>query len=310
MGRPRHVLEFEFGKDEVKEILDLADRLKADRRLGVLGGGLEKRSVALIFEKPSTRTRVSFEVAIWELGGNPIFLSSRELQLSRGEAIKDTARVLSRYVDAVVARVLRHESIVEFAKYSSVPVVNALSDLYHPCQILADLQTIREYKGKLEGLKIAWIGDGTNVCNTMLLASSLMGMDMWVACPKGYEPYEGAIKRARELAGESGSRIEITTNPLEAVKDADVVMTDTFVSMGKEAEREERLRAFLPDYQVNEELMKHAKEDAIFMHCLPARRGEEVTDEVIDGPSSAVWDEAENRLHTEKALLLYLLSKS
>lgn len=307
MNKLKHVLEFEFGRDDVIRILDLADRLKADRRNSLLGKELEGKSIAMIFEKPSTRTRVSFEVAIWELGGNGIFLSSSELQLSRGEAIKDTAKVLSRYVSAVVARVLRHGSIVELARHSSVPVVNALSDLYHPCQILADLHTIREYKGRLEGLKVSWVGDGTNVCNTMLIASALMGMDMWVAYPKGYGPYEGALEKARELARESSSRIELTTDPIEAVSEADVVMTDTFVSMGKEKEREERLKAFLPKYQVNRELMEFGKKDAIFMHCLPARRGEEVTDEVIDGHWSAVWDEAENRLHTEKALLIDML---
>ena len=226
-----------------------------------------------------------------------------ESQLGRGETIADTARVLSRYVDAVVARVYRQADLVEMARYAKIPVINALSDLYHPCQIVADLYTMWEKFGFLEGLKVAYIGDGNNVCNSLLIGCSKMGIDISVACPYGYEPSSEALDSAKRNAEETGSKVKVLRDPFEAAREADVIYTDTFVSMGDEAEREERLSAFLPRYQVNAELLKVASENALFMHCLPAHRNEEVTDEVIDGSHSVVWDEAENRLHTAKAIL-------
>ncbi len=295
----------DLNREEILGLLKLSAELKKDR--GMFRGRLAGRSVAMIFEKPSTRTRVSLDVAISELGGNPIYLRFDELQLGRGETIADTARVLSRYVDLITARVRRHGDLVELAKWSDKPVINALSDLDHPLQTLADLLTIWERFGRLSGVKIAWIGDGNNVCNSTLIGATKLGLHISIACPKGYEPNKDYLKWAEENASESGSRIELTEDPEKAVEDADVIMTDTFVSMGMEAERDERLKTFIPRYQVTEDLFKKAKPDAIFMHPLPAKRGEEVTDEVIDGDRSAVWDQAENRLHTAKAVILSIL---
>jgi len=297
----------ELSEDEIIKILDLADRFKAERRKCVFRNILLNRTLAMIFQKPSTRTRVSFEVAVKELGGSAVVLSLDEIQLSRGESVKDTAKTLSRYVDAVMARVYSHSDVVELAEASDAPVINGLSDLYHPSQILADLQTIREVKGRLKGLKLAWVGDGNNVCNTFLIACSRTGINISVATPSRYRPYRGALETALSESEKHGCTIELTEDPEVAVRDADVVVTDTFVSMGSDQEREERLKVFLPRYRVNGELMRKAKQDAIFMHCLPAHRGEEVTDEVLDGPQSVVWDETENRLHTAKALLSLLL---
>ncbi|HZD12072.1 MAG TPA: ornithine carbamoyltransferase [Candidatus Binatus sp.] len=264
---------------------------------------LRGKTVAMIFQKPSTRTRVSFETAVAELGGHPIYLSWTEMQLGRGETIGDTARVLDRYVDVIMARVFSHHDLVQLATFSDAPVVNGLSDKAHPCQILADLMTLKQHKKRLEGLKLAYIGDGNNVCNSLLVGCAKSGVNISVARPDGYGPDPEAVKAARETGAETGVHVEITEDPLIAVKDADAVYTDTFVSMGMEKEKEERERTFLPRYQVNEELFSHAKPGAIFMHCLPAHRGEEVTDDIIDGPRSVVWDEAENRLHTAKGLL-------
>ncbi len=293
----------ELTAEEVFTILDTAERFKNERRRSILNKPLTDKTVALIFEKPSTRTRISFEVAIKELGGNSITLHSSEMQLSRGESVEDTARVLSRYVDAAVLRVASHKDLVRFADAASIPVINGLSDLYHPCQILADLQTIRERKGSLTNLKIAWVGDGdNNVANTLIVACAKLALKLTLACPKPYQPKKEILKEV------AAANIVVTENPIEAVSDADVVMTDTFISMGKESERNQRLRVFLPKYQVNERLMAQAKRDAIFMHCLPAHRGEEVTDSVIDGRWSVVWEEAENRLHTQKAILYHLLT--
>jgi len=297
----------ELNSEEIDKILDLAIVLKKEAKQRFFRKLLRDKVLAMIFQKPSTRTRVSFEVAMLQLGGHAINLGTSELQLGRGETIEDTGRTLSRYVDAIMARVYNHEDIVKLAKASSVPVINGLSDGYHPAQILADLQTLLEVKGKLKGLKVAWVGDGNNVCNTWLIGAALMGIDISVATPKGYRPLKEAVDNAQKIAKDTRARIEIMSDPIMAVKDADCVMTDSVVSMGFEQERDKRLKVFIPKYQVNNELMNKAKSDAVFMHCLPAKRGEEVTDDVIDGPKSLVWEEAENRLHSQKALLCYLL---
>ncbi len=298
---PRHLLSIlDFSREEIYELLDIAMYLKKNR--GSVSRVLENRSLAMLFEKPSTRTRISFEVAMTELGGHSLYLGPRDLQLGRGETISDTAKVMSRYVHGIMARVYRHSTLEEMAASASVPVINGLSDLEHPCQLLADLLTIREYKGDFEGLSFAWVGDGNNVCNSAILACSLMGMEVRVATPQGYEPDRGIVERAERLGG----RVFLTHSPVEAVRDADVIYTDTWVSMGDEKEAELRLKAF-QGYQVDEELVSHAMEDVVVMHCLPAHRGEEITGEVLDGSHSVVFDQAENRLHAQKAVLLKLL---
>lgn len=290
----------ELSPREINLILKQSIRL---RRVKKPRQYLRGKTVAMIFQKPSTRTRVSFETAVAELGGHPINLSWSEMQLGRGETIGDTARVLDRYVDVIMARVFSHHDLEQLAEFAEVPVVNGLSDMAHPCQILADLMTLKQYKKRLEGLKLAYVGDGNNVCNSLLVGCAKTGVSMSVARPEGYGPDTQAVRFAEEAARESGAEIEITTDPITAVENSDAVYTDTFVSMGMEKEKEERERIFIPKYQVNEELFTRAKPDAIFMHCLPVHRGEEVTDAVIDGPRSAVWDEAENRLHSSKGLL-------
>ncbi|MEM0088301.1 MAG: ornithine carbamoyltransferase [Archaeoglobaceae archaeon] len=290
----------DLSPDEILSILELAERVKEDRKKGVFKELLKNKTLAMIFELPSTRTRVSFEVAMLELGGNALYLNWNDLQLGRGEPIKDTARVMSRYVHAVMMRVRRHETIEEFARFSSIPVINGLSNLEHPCQIIADLLTIKEKKG-LKGIKIAWVGDGNNVCNSLILASTMLGIEISVACPEGFEPNPEIIRKAKSFG-----EVKILRDPKDAVKDADVIYTDVWASMGQEAEREKRLKVF-KKYQVNEELVSIAK-DAIVMHCLPAHRGEEITDEVIESERSVVFDQAENRLHAQKAILLKLIS--
>jgi len=306
--RGRHFLTLQdFSKDEIMELIRLSDDLKRKLRRGEPHEYLRGKVLALMFQKPSTRTRVSFEVAMHQLGGASLYLAWERLQASRGESISDTARVLSRYVDGIAARVYGHDILEEMAKHATIPVINALSDFLHPCQALADLYTMWERWGRLEGLKLAYVGDGNNVCNSLLIGCSKVGVDISVACPDGYKPSRKVVEWAMQNAEESGSRVEILTEPEEAVRDANVIYTDVFVSMGMEAEREERLRVFLPKYQVRLELFRHAAEDAVFMHCLPAHRGEEVTPEVIDGERSIVFDQAENRLHTEKAILTLLL---
>ncbi|MCP8323739.1 MAG: ornithine carbamoyltransferase [Candidatus Methylarchaceae archaeon HK02M2] len=297
----------ELNSQEIQKILDLAILLKKEAKQGILRSMLKNKVLAMIFQKPSTRTRVSFEVAMLQLGGYALNLSSSDLQLNRGETIEDTARTLSRYVDIIMARVHSHNDVVRLAKVSSVPVINGLSNSYHPAQILADLQTLLEVKGKLRGLKVAWVGDGNNVCNTWLIGASLMGIDISIATPVQYRPLREAIDNALKISEKSGSKIKITDNPESAVKDAHCVITDSMVSMGLDKERDKRLRIFLPKFQINKEMMEKADPNAIFMHCLPVKRGEEVVSEVIDGPRSVVWDEAENRLHSQKALLCYLL---
>jgi ornithine carbamoyltransferase len=297
----------DYTGEEVLGLLELSRRLKEEPSF--LGRPLEGKHVALIFEKPSTRTRVSLEVAVSQLGGRSIYIPSSESQLSRGEAVSDMARVMDRYVDAVAARVRSHAWLEEYASYSRKPVVNALSDLHHPLQALADLLTVWERKGRLKGVKLAYVGDGgANTCHSLLTACSKLGVDIAVACPPQYRPLSEVLKDALLNASRSGSQVEVVEDPRLAVRGADVIYTDVFVSMGREAEAEARRHAFLPRYQVGVELIKLAREDFIFMHCLPAHRGEEVVDEVIDDPThSAVWDQAENRLHTAKAVLASLL---
>jgi ornithine carbamoyltransferase len=293
----------------IENILSLSAFLKEKVKRGELYRPLEGFTAALIFEKPSTRTRVSFEVGVYQLGGHGVYIDRKGSQLGRGEPVKDTARVLSRYTDLIVIRTFEQKRVEELARYSSVPVINALTDEEHPCQVLADLFTIWEYKGKLEGLKVAYLGDGNNMCNSWLVGAAFMGMRFYAATPPGYEPLPEYVERAREIAKETGAEIVLTNDPIEAVKDADVVYTDVWASMGQEEEEEERKRIFAP-YQVNGELVKHAKPDFLFMHCLPAHRGEEVTEEVLEGERSVVWEQAENRLHTQKALILKLVRKS
>jgi len=295
----------DLSSDEILELIKLSAELKKDRRK--FFGRLAGRSIAMIFEKPSTRTRISLDVAVSELGGRPIYLRFDELQLGRGETIADTAKVISRYVDLIAARVRRHEDLIELARWSGKPVVNALSDLDHPLQTLADMLTIWERFRRLKAVKIAWIGDGNNVCNSTLIGATKLGAHISIACPRGYEPDKRYLEWAEDNSRKSGARVELTDEPEEAVRDADVVMTDTFVSMGMEAEREKRLQIFLPKYQVTASLIEKAKPTAIFMHPLPAKRGEEVTSDVIDGEKSVVWDQAENRLHTAKAVILSIL---
>jgi len=268
---------------------------------------LRTKTVALIFQKPSTRTRVSFETAVAQLGGHPIYLSWNEMQLGRGETVSDTAKVLDRYVNAIMARVFSHDDLVVLAENADAPVVNGLSDKHHPCQILADLLTLIQYKKRLKGLKVAYVGDGNNVCNSLLIGCAKTGVNIAVARPLGYGPDPEAVKRAEEAAETSGSSISIGEDPEEAVKGSDAIYTDTFISMGMEKEKETRLSTFIPRYQVNKTLLAYAKPGAIFLHCLPAHRGDEVTKDVIDGPQSVVWDEAENRLHTAKAVLSLIL---
>ena len=290
----------ELDEKDIEKIIDDAIKLKKDFKAGISKPLLKNKALAMIFQKPSTRTRVSFEVGMFQLGGYAVNLSSDELQLSRGETIEDTSKTLSRYVDIIVARVYLHKEVEILAKNSAVPVINGLSDSFHPCQILADLMTIKEKKKKLAGLKLAWIGDGNNVCNSMIYGCVKTGIDIAVATPKGYEPDSKVVKESKRVGD-----VEILHDPIKAVRDADVVATDTFVSIHHQTT--DRALDFLPKFQVNPSLMKKAKHNAIFLHCLPAKRGQEVTSSVIDGSQSVVWDEAENRLHAQKSLMVALL---
>ncbi len=301
---PSHLLSLaDLSYADIINILDTASDLKEKRARGKTSSALKARTLAMLFEKSSTRTRISFEAAMTELGGHAIYLNYKDIQLGRGESVADTARVMSRYVNAIMARVYKHETLIEISNNSAVPVINGLSDLEHPCQLLADLLTIREYKGKFKGLNYSWIGDGNNVCNSALLACALTGMKMTVACPQGYEPNPEIVDKAKELGG----TISIIHDPMKAAKKADILSTDVWVSMGDEDEYDRRLRDFKP-YQINSKLLEQAKHDVMVLHCLPAHRGEEITADVVDGPNSAVFDQAENRLHVQKALLLKLLS--
>ena len=297
----------DLSTSEIDRILMLAGKLKREQKKGKSRPFLRGKTLGMIFQKPSTRTRVSFEVGMYQLGGDAIYLGANDIQLSRGETIEDTAKTLSLFLDCILARVYNHEDIQTFARHASVPVINGLSDSFHPCQVLADLMTIRERKKKLKGLQLAWLGDGDNVCNDLMLGCAKTGISMTAACPKGYEPLEEIIKLANAEGKKTGVAIVVTEDPSLAVRNADIIATDTFISIGKEGERTMREATFLPNYQVNTDIMKLAKEDAIFMHCLPARRGMEVTSDVIDGKWSVVWQEAENRLHAQKALLCVLM---
>lgn len=290
----------ELSKTELVEIIDNAIKMKKDLKKGISKPFGKNKTLAMIFQKPSTRTRVSFETGMFQLGGHALNLSADELQLKRGETIEDTAKTLSRYVDLIMARVYSHDEIELLARNSSVPVMNGLSDSFHPCQTLADLMTIKEKKKKLSGLKLAWIGDGNNVCNSMIYGCAKTGIEISIATPKGYEPNSNVIKESNKLID-----VKLSNHPEIAVKDADVVVTDTFVSIHHQTT--DRTNDFLPYFQVNSELMKKARPSAIFMHCLPAKRGQEVTSEVIDGRQSVIWDEAENRLHAQKALIVAML---
>ena len=297
----------DLSTNEINLILTVAARLKNAHRRGEGRQLLRGKTLGMIFQKPSTRTRVSFEVGMAQLGGDAIYLGASDIQLARGETIEDTAKTLSLYLDCIMARVYDHTDVQKLAAYSSVPVINGLSDAFHPCQILADIMTIREHKKKLKGLQLAWLGDGDNVCNDLMLGCAKTGISMIAACPKGYEPLEEVVKLAKAEGKKTAADITVTEDPATAAKDADIIVTDTFISIGKEGERATREITFLPKYQVNSDTMKLAKKDAIFMHCLPAKRGQEVTSEVIDGKASVVWPEAENRLHVQKALLCLLM---
>ena len=293
-------------KEEIKQILKTSELLKSKLLRGEEHPLLKGKTLAMIFEKPSTRTRVSFEVGMWQLGGYALYLSASDLQLGRGETIADTAQTLSRYVNGIMARVFAHQTILDLIKYSSVPVINGLSDFTHPCQGLADLFTIYEKKGRLSGLKLAYVGDGNNVAHSLILGCSKMGMEINLACPKGYEPNPKVVSKGKEEGRKSGGRVRVMNDPREAVRMADVIYTDVWASMGQEKEHEKRVKIFKP-FQVHAKLVKEAKEDYLFMHCLPAHRGEEVTDEVADSKNSIIFDQAENRLHTQKALLALMM---
>lgn len=291
-------------ENEVEKILDIASDFKAGK---IEEKPLEGQKLAMIFQKSSTRTRVSFEVGMYELGGTALFLSNKDIQLGRGEPISDTAKVLSRMVDGIMIRAIEHNDVVEFAKEADIPIINGLTNLEHPCQALADMLTVKEHKGNFDG-KFVYFGDGNNVCNSLMLICACLGMDFTVACPDKYQPNEKIIKEALRIAKNNNSTITITSDVKEAAKDADVFYTDVWVSMGDEAEAAQRELDF-KDYQVRQELIDLAKEDVIFMHCLPAIRGQEVTSEVIDGPNSVIFDEAENRLHAQKAVMYYFMKE-
>jgi ornithine carbamoyltransferase len=295
-------------RTQVTHLLKLAEELKAQQQRGIPHQRLLGTMLGLLFEKPSTRTRVSFEAGIAQLGGQPLFLSATDIQLSRGESIADTARVLSRYLDGLVVRTYDQAIVEEWARAATIPVINGLTDLCHPCQALSDLLTIREQKGRLKGIKIAYVGDGNNVANSLIEGAAKMGMVISLACPAGYEPDQRIVDLARAEAEQTGASIEIGKDPLVAVKEADVLYTDVWTSMGREREQARRLKVLAP-YQLNERLLKNAEPDAIVMHCLPAHRGLEITAGVLDGPQSVVLDQAENRLHMQKAILVELLGR-
>lgn len=296
----------EFNREELIYLLDLAVKLKQMQKNGQPFQPLKGKTLGMIFSKSSTRTRVSFEVGMYQLGGTAMFLSDKDMQIGRGEPISDTAKVLSRYLDGIMIRTHAHTDVEELAHHASIPIINGLTDQFHPCQALADMLTILEHKGKLQGVKLAYIGDGNNVANSLILAAALLGMDIRVATPAGFEVVPEIVKTTKEYALKNGGKALFTTDVKEAVLGADVLYTDVWTSMGFEAENEMRLKAFA-DYQVNQQLVDLASKDYLFMHCLPAHRGEEVTAEVIDSDNSVVFDQAENRLHAQKAILASVL---
>lgn len=303
----RDFIEFtDCSKEEIEFLLQLAIDIKKKQKSGEVYQPLKGKTIGLIFEKSSTRTRVSFEVGMFQLGGHALFLSKNDIQIGRGETISDTAQVLSRYLDGIMIRTFAHSNVTELAKYADIPVINGLSDDAHPCQVLADFQTVLEHKGQLKGLKMAYVGDGNNMAHSLMLGAAKLGVHVSVASPEGYEPNPAIVEQAKSIAQETGSQVVVTRSPEEAVKDADIIYTDVWASMGFEEEQQAREAAFA-DYQVNEELVKGAKKDYIFLHCLPAHRGEEVSEGVIDGPNSAIFDQAENRLHAQKALMAALM---
>ena len=296
----RHFLTLmDLDPTEARKLIDRAIELKAMRRRGEIYEPLKNKMLAMVFEKSSTRTRVSFETGMVQFGGAAMFLSPRDTQLGRGEPLQDSARVLSRMVDGIIIRTFAHEKIETFARFSDVPVINALTDRFHPCQLLADVQTYQEHRGSIQGRQVAWIGDGNNMCHSYINAARLFGFQLRIAAPAGYQPEAGLVEAA-------GDRVRLYTDPMEAAHGADLVTTDVWASMGQEEEQQQRELAFA-GYQVNTRLMARAKPDALFLHCLPAHRGEEVAADVIDGPRSVVWDQAENRLHAQKALLELLM---
>ena len=292
--------------EEVYQIFDLSAALKQKRLTGEPHRTLEGKKLGMIFSKPSTRTRVSFEVGIYELGGYGMFFNQNDMQLKKSESVSDTAKVLSRYLDGIMIRTFDHQDVVDLAKYGSIPVINGLTDLHHPCQVLTDLFTILEKRRTLRGLKLAYIGDGNNMAHSLLHGCSKVGMDISIASPSGYKPLDFVVNESKVNAKYMGSKIEIFDKPVDAVKNADVIYTDVWASMGQEKEAEERKKKFA-GFQVNSEMVKHAKEDYLFMHCLPAHRGVEVTDEICDSPNSVIFDEAENRLHVQKAIMALVM---
>ncbi|HOV40337.1 MAG TPA: ornithine carbamoyltransferase [Oscillospiraceae bacterium] len=298
----KHLLKMlDLSKEEITDILNLADQLKYELKHGIPHPHLRGKTLGMIFQKASTRTRVSFEVGMYQLGGYPLFLSANDLQIGRGEPVQDTARVLSRYIDGIMIRTYDQAEVEALAEYGNIPVINGLTDFSHPCQVLADLMTIREYKNRLDGLKLCYIGDGNNMANSLIVGGLKVGMSVSAACPKGYEPHKTVLDFAKDF-----NCFELTDKPLEAAKDADVVITDVWASMGHEAEREKRMAAF-KGYQVNDEVMAAAKPDAMVMHCLPAHREEEITTKVFEEHATEIFDEAENRLHAQKAVMVKLM---
>ncbi|ALS24454.1 MULTISPECIES: ornithine carbamoyltransferase [Paenibacillus] len=296
----------DYAPEEIEYLIHLAIELKKKQKAGEVYQPLKGKTLGMIFEKSSTRTRVSFEVGMYQLGGHALFLSKNDLQIGRGETIHDTAQTMSRYLDGIMIRTYAHRTVIELARGATVPVINGLTDLSHPCQALADYQTIFEKKGRLQGLKVAYIGDGNNMVHSLLMGAAKLGVNFAVATPEGYEPDKEVLEMSRDMASKMGASIYVGTDPKEAIADADVVYTDVWASMGFEAEQKEREIAF-KHYQVNDELVKYAKKDYLFMHCLPAHRGEEVSESVIDGPNSVIFDQAENRLHAQKAVMAAIM---
>lgn len=302
----KHLISMLDIQNELNGILNLASELKMKQKNGIKHELLKGKSLAMIFEKPSLRTRVSFEVGMTQLGGNALYISPSEIQIGKRESVHDVAKVLSRFVDGIMYRAFDNNVMRELARHAEIPIINGLDNKEHPCQIVADLLTIKEHKGRLKGLKLSWVGDGNNVCNSLLLGTAMSKMDMSVACPEDYEPDAGILSAAKNISKRNGTKIQITRSIKDAVDNADIVVTDTWVSMGDEVEKAKREAAF-KNYQINSKVMKWAAGNAIVMHCLPAHRGQEITDDVIDSKQSVVFDEAENRLHAQKAIMAKLM---